>query len=77
MNGRWAEPQRVSAVDNTVPDIMPQPTLQTSGLPSVSWLGFDTTADQYRYFRSDWTGKHWTRPVAIVANPLGARNVGG
>lgn len=68
--GKWRKPNRINPVDNKVPDILPQPVLLENGLPSVTWLGFDTKTSQYRYFRSDWDGKKWTKPRANVPNPF-------
>ena len=54
--GRWTIPQRVNS-DNDWPDIQPELSLNTTGLPQVTWNGFD--GQVYRQFNSEWDGKKW------------------
>jgi len=55
-NGHWTSPLRVNTDDNW-PDILPQLSLTSTGMPRVTWSGYD--GKKYSTFYSHWTGTNW------------------
>ena len=55
-NGYWTPPSKVNTDDNW-PDILPQLSLTSTGMPRVTWSGYD--GNKYSIFYCDWTGSNW------------------
>lgn len=55
----WSRPEKIHP-DNDTPDVLPQISIGSGGLPVVRWQGFD--GGLYRMFSSNWTGSEWTAP---------------
>lgn len=56
-NGEWTRPEKVNT-DDEWPDILPQISLSASGMPQVTWSGYD--GNKYVTFISSWTGSAWS-----------------
>jgi len=66
-NGHWTSPLRVNTDDHW-PDILPQLSLTSTGMPQVTWSGYD--GNKYSTFFRNWTGTNWG-PERVADKPLG------
>ena len=66
-NGHWTSPLRVNTDDHW-PDILPQLSLTSTGMPQVTWSGYD--GNKYSAFFMQWTGTNWG-PERVADEPLG------
>lgn len=66
-NGHWTSPAKVNTDDNW-PDILPQLSMTGTGMPRVTWSGYD--GNKYSTFYSDWTGTNWG-PEQVSDEPFG------